>query len=140
MKKKTLARVDRQTVTPTERATASTDCGVPSAACDAVIAAIHPSPENGGPCATCAFRVGTEANQTWHTMALARLSVEGGRMFHCHERVQLCRGFVAALNLRGAPQDEDDRNWAVVAGHAADMFTQCIDAAVAADAVARDSE
>ena len=50
---------------------------VPSAASDAVIAANHPAPEQGGPCATCAFRPGTEANLSPHTMQLARLCVEG---------------------------------------------------------------
>ncbi len=106
---------------------------VPSPASDAVIAAAHPSPEDGCPCATCAFRPGTEANRTEHTIELARLCVEGGREFSCHERPQLCRGFIAAINLRGAPEDEEARRWCEVAGAAADIFSKCIDAAVEAD-------
>ncbi len=102
------------------------DYGVPSAACDAVLAAQHPSPEAGGPCATCAFRAGTEANQAPHTMLLARLCVEGARAFHCHERPQLCRGYVAAANLRGVPDTDEGRARQQVAGHAADMLSACI--------------
>lgn len=112
------------------------DLGVPSAACDAVLAAKHPAPENGGPCATCAFRPGTEANQTTHTMDLARLCVEGFRHFHCHEKPKLCRGYIAALNLRGAPVTEDDEKWSIVAGHAADLLSFCIDEAKKAEAKA----
>lgn len=97
---------------------------VPSAASDAVIAAIHPSPEAGGPCATCAFRRGTEANQTAHTIQLARLCVEGA--FYCHEQPQLCRGFIAAIYLRGVPDTEDAQRWSEVAGHAADMLALCV--------------
>jgi hypothetical protein len=100
--------------------------GVPSPACDVVLAASHPPPEKGGPCLTCAFRQGTEANTTPHTMTLARLCVEGFRQFHCHEQPQLCRGWLAALNLRGTPESQDDKNWSVVAGHAADVLAQCI--------------
>lgn len=107
--------------------------GVPSPASDAVMAADHPSHVNGGPCATCAFRRGTEANCTPHTMELARLCVEGGRPFYCHEHPGLCRGFVAALNLRGAPETEDERRWSVVAGEAADILAECIGIAKAAD-------
>lgn len=99
---------------------------VPSAASDAVIAAVHPSPENGGPCATCAFRPGTEANRTMHTIELARLCVEGLRLFYCHEHPGLCRGYVAAVNLRGVPESEDDKRWAEVSGMVADMFADMI--------------
>ena len=109
------------------------DYGVPSPASDAVMAAEHPSDADGGPCATCAFRPSTEANRSAHTVQLARLCVEGFRTFHCHEHPRLCRGYVAALNLRGVPQDEDDRRWSIVAGDAADILQRCIDAAVAAD-------
>jgi hypothetical protein len=105
----------------------------PSPACDAVVAAQHPSPEDGGPCTTCAFRPGTQANQTWRTIELARMCVEGFRLFHCHEQPQLCRGYIAALNLRGAPESEDDRRWSIVAGHAADMLSDCIESARKAD-------
>lgn len=110
---------------------------VPSPACDAVIAAHHPSDADGGPCATCAFRPGTQANQTVHTIELARLSVEGLREFHCHEHPRLCRGFIAALNLRGVPQDEDDRRWSEVAGHAADLLGDAISAVAASEKAAR---
>lgn len=99
---------------------------VASPACDAVMSADHPSHEMGGPCATCAFRQGTEANRTEHTVTLARLCVEGYRQFYCHEHPGLCRGYIAAMNLRGTPQDEDDEKWATVAGDAADILAQCI--------------
>ncbi len=105
---------------------------VPSAASDAVTAAEHPSPEAGGPCATCAFRPGTEANTTPHTVELARLCVEGFRHFYCHEQPRLCRGFIAALNLRGVPETDDDRKWAEIAGHAADILSDAIHLAVRA--------
>lgn len=111
--------------------------GVPSPACDAVMAAEHPSPECGGPCATCAFREGTEANQTWHTVELARLCVEGFRYFYCHEQPQLCRGFVAAMNLRGTPETEAERRWAEVNRMAADMFAEAIAVGKAADEAAK---
>lgn len=100
-----------------------------SPACEVVMAAEHPTPENGGPCATCAFRPGTEANQTEHTVMLAQLCVEGGRSFDCHEQPQLCRGFIAAINLRGVPEGKAAERWAVVAGDAADLIARCIDAA-----------
>lgn len=107
--------------------------GVPSPASDAVTAAEHPSPECGGPCATCAFRPGTQASETWHTVELARLCVEGLVPFHCHERPGLCRGFVAAANLRGAPETEDDRRWMEVNRIAADLMARAIAAGKKAD-------
>lgn len=108
---------------------------IPSPACDAVLAGDHPAWESGGPCATCAFRPGTEAATTQHTVELARLCVEGFRYFGCHEHAGLCRGYVAAMNLRGVPQDEDDRRWSIVAGEAADILQMAIEAGIAADAV-----
>ena len=54
------------------------------------------------------------------------------RYFDCHEKPQLCRGFVAAVNLRGEPKNEDDKRWCFVAGHAADILGRCIDAAAQA--------
>lgn len=110
---------------------------VPSLACDVVVGSRHPAPDAGGPCATCAFRLGTEANRSAHTVELARLSVEGFREFHCHEKPQICRGYIAAINLRGVPRDEQDRQWSVVAGDAADLLQRCIEGARDADAVAR---
>ena len=104
---------------------------VPSAACDAVESAKHPSPEAGGPCATCAFRPGTEANRSAHTAELARLCVEGFRFFYCHEQPQLCRGYLAAINVRGVPESEDDRRWSDVCGIAADLIADCISRAEA---------
>ena len=104
---------------------------LPSAAFDAVSAAEHPSPERGGPCATCAFRHGTEASQSAHTTELARACVEGLVSFHCHEHPQLCRGFVAAVNLRGAALSEDERRWQEVCAIAADVLGACIEAAKA---------
>lgn len=115
------------------------DLGVPSAACDAVMAARHPSPADGGPCVTCAFRVGTEANTTPHTVILARLCVEGSRPFYCHERPGLCRGFVAALNLRGViPADDvEAKRWETANAFAADVYAQAIAAGVEADRAAQ---
>lgn len=111
------------------------DSGVPSAACDAVLEAEHPSPADGGPCATCAFRKGTQANQTAHTIVLARLCVEGMRSFYCHEAPQLCRGFIAAMNLRGVPPDDDEdaKRWQAVNGMAADLYAKAIAVAREAD-------
>lgn len=129
-----LTRVDGVPVLATWGSTAS-DYGVPIEACDAVIAAPHPGPDAGGPCATCAFRSGTEANRTPRTMQLARLCVEGGREFMCHEKPQLCRGFIAAINLRGIPDDEEARRWCAAAGMAADVLAACIEAARAVAAV-----
>lgn len=121
---------------PSDRPMGSTaSSNVPSRASDLVMSADHPTPASGGPCATCAFRIGTQANLSPHTVELARLCVEGFREFYCHERPQVCRGFNAAINLRGVPQGEDDRRWSEVAGMAADVLQQCIEAAKAADAV-----
>jgi hypothetical protein len=106
---------------------------VPSPACDAVEAAEHPSPEAGGPCATCAFRPGTEANTSWWTRDLARLCVEGTRTFQCHEQPQLCRGFIAAINLRGPTETDDAKKWNECAGFAADMLADAIQVGVEAD-------
>lgn len=107
-------------------------CSVESASCDAVIAASHPSPEAGGPCATCAFRPGTEANLTETTITLARLCVEGMRPFQCHETPQLCRGYIAAANLQGVPEGDEAVKWAAVCGIAADLFAEMIEQAKAA--------
>lgn len=109
---------------------------VPSPACDAVMAANHPTPAAGGPCATCAFRPGTKANQTLYTVELARLCVEGIQEFRCHEQPRMCRGFIAALNLRGVPQDDDDRRWSEVCSLAADVLAQAIQVGVEADRAA----
>lgn len=103
-----------------------------SQTCAVVANGDHPSPDAGGPCATCAFRNGTDANKTEHTMELAALCVEGLRPFYCHEQPQLCRGFIAAANLRGVPQDEEDRKWSIVAGDAADILATAIGRAVEA--------
>jgi len=116
---------------------APTDWGVPSAASDAVLAADHPTQEAGGPCATCAFRHGTEANTSEHTVILARLCVEGLRPFYCHEQPGLCRGFVAAANLRGVPQNEDERRWQAVNAFAADTYSDMITAAKATEDAAK---
>lgn len=102
---------------------------VPSEASDVVSAHVHPSYADGGPCDGCAFRGGSEASRTAHTVELARLCVEGLRLFHCHEHPGLCRGYVAAVNLRGVPSTDEDRKWADVAGHAADIIAECITAA-----------
>lgn len=100
---------------------------IESPAFDAVLAAEHPSPECGGPCATCAFRPGSEASASEHTVALAKACVEGGKYFRCHEHPALCRGWIAAVNLRGLPFDD-------AAGLAADLLGDAIDAAALAQA------
>lgn len=74
---------------------------------DAVAGANHPTPEQGGPCATCAFRPGTEAHRTVHTQMLARLCVEAIEPFQCHEKPQACRGWIAAVNLMSQMPDFD---------------------------------
>lgn len=118
---------------PTDIPTATTASGVPSPASDAVMNAEHPCHADGGPCDGCAFRRGTEANTTWHTSELARLCVEGLTPFMCHEHPGLCRGFVAAINLRGAPEDEDDRRWMECARFSADVLSDAIETGVRAD-------
>lgn len=83
--------------------------GVPmSPAFDAVVAASHPDPDAGGPCASCAFRPGTEANLSPHTDMLARFCVEGVTPFNCHERPGFCRGWIAAVNLRAEDITDDE--------------------------------
>jgi hypothetical protein len=107
---------------------------VNSAAFDAVASACHLSPEDGGPCATCAFRDGTEANTTAHTVTLATFCVEGLRPFYCHEQPRLCRGYIAAVNLLGTPKTKADKRHAAAAAFVADMLGFCIGNAAAADA------
>lgn len=118
----------------TDEATASSAGGSP--AFDAVVSAVHPSDADGGPCATCAFRLGTEANRSEHTNLLARLCVEGITPFDCHEHTRLCRGWIAAVNLiaaEGLDTSEDARRHREAMAFAADMLGRCIDRAVAAD-------
>ena len=71
----------------------------------AVMEAEHPSPECGGPCATCAFREGTEANRSELTLLRALFCVAGLVPFLCHEKPGACRGWIAAVNLRGVPAE-----------------------------------
>lgn len=104
-----------------------------SPACDAVIAAEKPSVVDGGPCETCAFRSGTEANQTEHTLLLAKLCVEAVTPFHCHEQPQLCRGFIAAVNLNGVPLTEDARRFQQAAAFAAEVLAEAIAEGVKAE-------
>ena len=111
----------------------------PSPACDVVMAADHPPHGAGGPCADFAFRRGTEANGCPETVELARLCVEGFREFHCHLHPHVCRGFMAALNLRGVPTTEDDEKWCEVARAAADILSDCIHRASAEDLAERDA-
>lgn len=106
---------------------------IESPASDAVLAASHPSPECGGPCATCAFRPGTEANRSRHTLALARLCVEGITEFKCHEQTQLCRGWIAAVNLRGFPKTDADILHAKKSAMCAEFLAESIETAVKAD-------
>jgi hypothetical protein len=106
-----------------------------SPACDVVSGGNQPSPKQGGPCATCAFRNGTEASQTPHTMTLARLCVEGLSPFMCHEKPGLCHGFIAAANLRGAPCTETDIEYAAVCRETAEHLADAISAGAKADAL-----
>lgn len=107
---------------------------VDSPAFDAVSGANHPSPECGGPCATCAFRPGTEAASMEHTVVLARLCVEATEPFLCHEQPQLCRGWIAAVNLRGPmPDDDDSRHRREALGFAIEMLNEAIEVGVQAD-------
>lgn len=53
---------------------------------------------------------------------LAKLCVEGLVPFDCHEKAQLCRGFIAAVNLRGAPTTRTERRHAEAAKSAAEML------------------
>jgi hypothetical protein len=107
-----------------------TDLALPSAAYDAVLNADKPSPDAGGPCATCAFRLNTEAACSQHTSTLAKLCVEGITPFHCHEAPTLCRGWIAAVNLNGVPETEDERRWMECARAAAEILATCIASAV----------
>lgn len=59
-------------------------------------------------------------------MALAVACVEGLQLFHCHVHPGLCRGFVAAVNLRGVPKTKADRKRAKVAGLLVDMLSDVI--------------
>lgn len=96
---------------------------IPSAACDLVMAAPHPTPEDGGPCKTCAFRVGTYPHQQKLTVTLARSCVEGLRQFHCHEKPGLCKGYIAAANLRGTEFTEESEAYGVIADFLGDCQT-----------------
>lgn len=94
---------------------------------EAVIAAEHPAPDRGGPCSGCAFRKGTEANRDEVTQTMIRLCVEGMRTFDCHMRPGLCKGYIAAANLRGVPTTKRDRVKADIYGTAADFIAGMID-------------
>ena len=108
-----------------------------SPAMEAVIDAEKPAPDAGGPCATCAFRAGTEANRTMHTMLLAALCVEGVTPFDCHEHPRVCRGWTAAVNLKAQAGEVSDDPEAVKYRQAmcdgADIIAMCIAAAKAED-------
>lgn len=126
-------------MTATRKSTASepADKGNPiSPAFDAVCAAEHPTPKDGGPCATCAFRLGTQANQSAYTTMLAQLCVEGITPFDCHERPQLCRGWIAAVNLRGVPESSEDRRHMEASRLAAEILADAIEVGAAADRAA----
>ena len=99
-----------------------------SEAVETVIAAEHPSPEAGGPCHGCAFRPGTEANRDDVTQLMIRLCVEGFRTFDCHMKPGLCRGYVAAANLRGVPKrgDRRERTKVEVLGWTADRIAEMV--------------
>lgn len=112
-----------------------------SPAFDAVCGAQHPSDEQGGPCATCAFRPGTEANQTVHTVMLAKFCVEGVTPFDCHEHPRYCRGWIAAVNAKAfagdISDDEDSKRWRECSRMAAEVLASAIAAGKAADEAAR---
>lgn len=46
--------------------------------------------------------------------ALATLCIGGLDPFYCHEKTQICRGWIAAVNLRGVPENKAEvaRRWA----------------------------
>ena len=95
-----------------------------------------PAPDAGGPCATCAFRPGSEASRSPHTIELAALCVEGLTQFMCHERPGLCKGWVAAVNLKHAAGEyagEDNRRHMLAMRFAADMLSDAIAVGVEAD-------
>lgn len=106
-----------------------------------IATAAHPSPAEGGPCATCAFRQGTEANGSEHTTMLAMLCVEGVSPFRCHEQPHLCRGWIAAVNLLaadgGLPDDEASRRHRYVCAMASDVLGAAITNAADADRAAQ---
>lgn len=66
------------------------------------------------PCATCAFRQGTEANKDQITQLKVQLCLGSGTPFLCHEpqgEGHMCGGFANALEAavkRGDYKDEDD--------------------------------
>jgi hypothetical protein len=111
-----------------------------SEAFDVIAGADHPAPEDGGPCGTCAFRPGSQASQTEHTVQLANLCVEGIVPFHCHEQEQLCRGWIAAVNLQGMdgglPMDVESIRHREASAFAADILSDAIAAGVEADKAA----
>ena len=100
---------------------------------EAVEAAIHPDECDGGPCHDCAFRKGSVANGTLHTRMLAQACVDGLVPFYCHINPGLCRGFVAAVNLVGAPETEDEKRQCEAAKMLADVLALAIAAAKEAD-------
>jgi hypothetical protein len=70
-------------------------------------------------------------------MALVVACVEGLVPFYCHEKDQLCRGFVAASNLRGAPKNRADKRHAKAAAIVAEVIAQAIAFGKAADGAQR---
>jgi len=104
-----------------------------STASDAVMSADHPCHEDGGPCHDCAFRPGSEANKSRHTVTLARLCVEGMTQFDCHVHAGMCRGWIAAMNLNGEPDTDLGRAKCEGAAIMAEILTDAIQAGVEAD-------
>lgn len=60
-----------------------------------------------GMCHTCAFRIGSQANQTQTVAEDVMDCLSDGRTFYCHDFPDgetpkvACRGFVAAMRLKG---------------------------------------
>lgn len=67
-------------------------------------AIVVPRVDDSECCATCAFRVGSPANQTEAVAQDVMLTLESGEMFYCHDGDDApkhpCRGFVEAVKRR----------------------------------------
>lgn len=86
-----------------------------------------PSPERGGPCATCALRVGTDANQASVTMLTVELCLMSGEPFYCHEHNRVCKGWIAAANAIACDGEAVPDFQRRVAAVALDQLGDCID-------------
>jgi hypothetical protein len=84
------------------------------------------------PCEGCVFIEGTEANRSEYTRALFEACVEGITPFYCHERPDVCRGWVGAVNARWAGVDlttEETQRHITVSRMGAEILGICIETA-----------